>query len=134
LALVNTVIKYLPNASFPFHQKTTMPEDVLHKLMRTIEARKENPPPKSYTSKLFAGGTAAIAAKIMEEAAEVVEAAEEPDDAGRTHLVAEAGDLLYHLLVMLAARDARLEDVEAELASRFGISGIEEKESRGRAT
>jgi phosphoribosyl-ATP pyrophosphohydrolase len=44
--------------------------------------------------------------------------------------VAEAGDVLYHLLVLLAARDVRLADVEAELARRFGVSGLAEKASR----
>jgi len=70
--------------------------------------------------------------KVIEEAAEVVEAAGEAGDEGRQHLVCEAADLLYHLLVMLAHRDVRLEEVEAELARRFGISGLEEKASRGK--
>jgi phosphoribosyl-ATP pyrophosphohydrolase len=60
----------------------------------------------------------------------VVEAAAEPGEAGRQHVVAEAGDLIYHLLVLLAARDIELADVEAELARRFGVSGIVEKSFR----
>lgn len=98
--------------------------------MATIESRKANPSEKSYTSQLLAGGTKRIGAKITEEAAEVVEAAGEPGDAGREHLVREAADLIYHLLVLLAHRVSSLDEVEAELARRFGISGLEEKASR----
>lgn len=103
---------------------------VLHQLMAIIEDRKANPPERSYTTTLFAGGLEKIGAKITEEAAEVVEAAGEPGDEGREHLIREAADVLYHLLVMLAHRDAKLTEVEAELAKRFGISGLDEKASR----
>jgi phosphoribosyl-ATP pyrophosphohydrolase len=103
---------------------------ILARLMAVIEDRKSQPSEKSYTSKLLAGGVAKIGEKIGEEAAEVVEAAGEAGEEGRQHLVREAGDLIYHLLVMLAHRDVRLEEVEAELARRFGISGLEEKASR----
>jgi len=98
--------------------------------MAVIEDRKQNLPSGSYTTQLFASGVDAIAAKITEEAAEVIEAASEVGEEGRTHLVSEAGDLVYHLLVMLAHRDIGFEEVEAELARRFGVSGLEEKESR----
>jgi phosphoribosyl-ATP pyrophosphohydrolase len=84
----------------------------------------------SYTARLLAGGVEKIGAKVVEEAAEVVEAAGEPGDEGRTHTIAEAGDVVYHLLVLLAARDITLADVEAELARRFSMSGLEEKASR----
>jgi phosphoribosyl-ATP pyrophosphohydrolase len=106
------------------------PRGVLSQLMAVIEDRKRNPPPRSYTTSLFQGGVQKIGEKIREEAAEVVEAAGEPDAAGRAHLIQEAGDLLYHLLVLLAHREATLADVEAVLASRFGVSGLDEKESR----
>ena len=108
----------------------TEPQTVLARLMATIESRKQNPSEKSYTSQLLTGGTGRIGSKITEEAAEVVEAAGESGDAGRLHLVREAADLVYHLLVMLAHCDSSLADVEAELARRFGISGLEEKASR----
>jgi phosphoribosyl-ATP pyrophosphohydrolase len=98
--------------------------------MATIEQRKAQPLEKSYTCKLLAGGVEKIGRKITEEAAEVVEASGEAGDEGRQHLVREAADLIYHLLVMLACRETRLEEVEAELARRFGISGLEEKASR----
>ncbi len=77
-------------------------------------------------------GAEAIGQKITEEAREVVAAATEVGEEGRQHLVREAADLMYHLLVMLAHRDTRLEEVEAELARRFGISGLEEKAARGK--
>lgn len=107
------------------------PEHILARLMAIIEDRKANPPAKSYTTTLFAGGVAKIGEKIIEEAAEVVEAADEPGDAGRTHLISEAADLVYHLFVMLGYRDIKLEEVEAELARRFGLSGLDEKAARG---
>src|SRR5262245_42691138 len=96
------------------------PKPVLTQLAEVIAERKANPPPKSYTTSLLAGGVAKIGGKVLEEAEEVVEAAGEPDEAGRQHLVYESADLLYHLLVMLAYRDIPLADVEAELARRFG--------------
>lgn len=99
-------------------------------LEETILARKAAPDEKSYTAKLLAGGVEKIGSKITEEAAEVVEAAGEPGEAGRQHTIREAGDLVYHLLVLMAARDVTLQEVEAELAQRFGVSGLEEKASR----
>lgn len=104
---------------------------VLTQLMSVIQDRKANPPERSYTTSLFRGGVDKIGAKLTEEAAEVVEAAAESGQAGHDHLVYEAGDLLYHLLVMLAHRDVRLEEVETELARRFGVSGLDEKAARG---
>lgn len=86
---------------------------------------------KSYTAKLLAGGVAKIGPKVTEEAAEVVEAAGEPDEAGREHTIREAADVIYHLMVLLAVRGVKLEEVERELARRFGMSGLEEKASRG---
>jgi phosphoribosyl-ATP pyrophosphohydrolase len=98
--------------------------------MAVIEDRKANPPPKSYTTALLAGGVPKIGPKVLEEAAEVVAAAGEPGDAGRDHTLGEAADCLYHLFVLLACRDIPLADLEAELERRFGISGLDEKASR----
>ena len=103
---------------------------IFDRLMAVIEDRKANPPAKSYTTSLFQGGVERIGAKILEEAEEVVEAAGEPGDQGRSHLIYESADLIYHLLVMLGHRGVRLPELEAELARRFGISGIDEKSSR----
>lgn len=103
---------------------------VLQELMETIEGRKKNPSSKSYTTHLLEGGVDTIGAKILEEAGELVEAAREESEAGRKHLVHEAADLTYHILVLLGYCDLSLGDVEAELARRFGTSGLQEKASR----
>jgi phosphoribosyl-ATP pyrophosphohydrolase len=102
----------------------------IEELDQTIAARAASPSDKSYTSQLLAGGVSRIGAKIIEEAAEVVEAAAEPGEAGREHLIREAGDLVYHLMVMLHHRNCSLGDLEAELARRSGVSGLEEKAAR----
>jgi phosphoribosyl-ATP pyrophosphohydrolase len=99
-------------------------------LERTIAARAANPNEKSYTSQLLAGGAEKIGEKIKEEATEVVEAASEPGEAGREHFIREVGDLIYHLMVLMRYRDTSWADVEAELARRFGVSGLEEKAAR----
>ena len=104
---------------------------VLSRLEQTIAARKSSADAESsYTARLLVGGVPKIGAKILEEGAEVVEAAGEPGDEGRRHTICEAADLVYHLLVLLAARDVALADVEQELARRFNMSGLEEKASR----
>lgn len=98
--------------------------------MQTLAQRAADLPPKSYTTALLRGGVPAIGAKITEEAAELIEAAAEPGDAGREHFVREAADVLYHTMVLLAWRGVGIEEVAAELARREGTSGIEEKQSR----
>ncbi|MDG3003849.1 phosphoribosyl-ATP diphosphatase [Paludisphaera mucosa] len=104
---------------------------VMTSLMKVIAERKaqtEGPP--SYVAKLMKGGAAAIGAKIVEEAAEVVEAGDEPGEAGREHLVKEVADLVFHAAVMLGYRDLAWGDVEAELQRRSGTSGLVEKAAR----
>jgi phosphoribosyl-ATP pyrophosphohydrolase len=106
---------------------------ILTSLMAVIAARKAHPPAeRSYVVALLEGGIGKIGAKIMEEAAEVVEASGEPGAAGRDHLVKEVADLVFHTLVLLGHCDVDWVQVEAELARRSGISGLVEKESRGR--
>jgi phosphoribosyl-ATP pyrophosphohydrolase len=102
----------------------------LEKLERTIAARAASPNEKSYTSQLLAGGVEKIGAKVVEEAAEVVEAAGEPGKSGNEHFIREVGDLVYHLLVLMQHKKSTLADLEAELARRFGVSGLQEKEGR----
>ncbi len=105
---------------------------IMTALMDVIIDRKTNPPPEpSYVVSLLRGGVQKIGDKIVEEAAEVVEAGSEQDDAGRAHLIKEAADLVFHTMVLLGYRDVAWNEVEAELARRFGISGIVEKQSRG---
>jgi phosphoribosyl-ATP pyrophosphohydrolase len=104
---------------------------IFTQLMAVIEDRKANPSERSYTTRLFEGGVDKIGAKILEESAEVVMAAHEPGEDGRTHTIREAADVIYHLFVLLGYREIKLTEVEAELARRFGISGLDEKASRG---
>lgn len=104
-----------------------MADDILDRLQATIAARKGGDADASYTASLFAKGRARIAQKLGEEAIETVIAATAGDDAA---IVPEAADLLYHLLVLLADADLRLDDVRAELARRDGVSGHDEKAAR----
>ena len=100
----------------------------LHRLAATIEARKGADPDSSWTAKLLAKGPEKCAEKFGEEAVEAIIEAVKGD---RDRLTSEAADVLYHLLVMLAARDVTLADVEAELARRESRSGLAEKAARG---
>jgi phosphoribosyl-ATP pyrophosphohydrolase len=82
---------------------------------------------ESYTRKLLDRGVAQCAKKLGEEAVETVLAAVSED---RDHMIGEAADLLYHLLVVLKARDISLAEVEALLETRAKKSGLEEKAAR----
>ncbi len=99
----------------------------LDRLWQTIEARKGASPETSWTAKLLHEGTEAAAKKLGEEAVEAVIAAVSGD---KSALRAETADLLYHLLVTLAAAGLDPKEVAEELASRTGQSGLEEKASR----
>ncbi|PVH30590.1 phosphoribosyl-ATP diphosphatase [Pararhodobacter oceanensis] len=99
----------------------------LETLAATIEARKSADPDGSWTAKLLAKGPEKCAEKFGEEAIEAVIEAVKGD---RARLTSEAADVLFHLLVMCAARDVALADIEAELARRAGVSGIAEKAAR----
>ena len=100
---------------------------VLTRLAATIAARKGADPETSWTAKLLASGPDKCAEKFGEEAVEAIIEAVKGDHA---KLTAEAADVIYHLLVMLAARDVSLDDVLAELERREGQSGIAEKAAR----
>lgn len=101
--------------------------DALERLAATIADRRGADPEESWTARLLARGPAKCAEKFGEEAVEAVIAAVAED---REKLTAEAADVLYHLLVMLAARDVTLAEVLAELERREGRSGIAEKGAR----
>jgi len=101
--------------------------DTFSRLFATIEARKSADPDGSWTAKLLSKGPEKCAEKFGEEAIEAIIEAVKGDKAA---LVSEAADVLYHLAVMLSARDVTLQDVMAELERREGTSGIEEKASR----
>ena len=89
--------------------------ETLDELYKTIVSRKENPPPDSYTAKLFAAGDVEIAKKVGEEAIEVIVASYRESD---ERLASESADLVYHLLVLLAARNVEWHAVEQELERR----------------
>jgi phosphoribosyl-ATP pyrophosphohydrolase/phosphoribosyl-AMP cyclohydrolase len=91
------------------------PMTVLDQLYQVILDRKQNPRPGSYTAQLFERGMAEIAKKVGEESVEVIVAALGQSD---ERLVSETADLLYHSLVLLAARNVSLEQVEQELERR----------------
>jgi len=99
----------------------------LSRLAATIDARKAADPDSSWTAKLLAKGPEKCAEKFGEEAVEAIIEAVKGD---RARLTSEAADVLYHLLVMLAARDVTLAEVLAELERREGTSGIAEKAGR----
>ena len=101
----------------------------LERLAATIAARKGADPDTSWTAKLLAKGPDKCAEKFGEEAIEAVIEAVKGD---RARLTSEAADVLYHLLVMCAARDVSLAEIEAELVRREGQSGLAEKAARPR--
>ena len=89
---------------------------VLETLWNTIEDRKQNPRPGSYTASLFDAGMPRIAQKVGEEGVETAVAALSQSD---DRVIAELADLMYHCLVLLSARNLQWADVETELARRF---------------
>lgn len=99
----------------------------LERLAATIAARKGGDASESWTAKLLSAGPEKCAEKFGEEAIEAIIEAVKGDAA---RLTAEAADVIYHLLVMCAARDVTLGDILAELARREGQSGIAEKAGR----
>jgi phosphoribosyl-ATP pyrophosphohydrolase len=102
--------------------------DIFEQLDAVLAGRQNADPAVSYTASLIARGPAAITAKIGEEASEVIAAAAENDD---SHLIFEVADLWFHCMVLLASRGLDTRAVAAELARRFGVSGIAEKAARG---
>lgn len=101
----------------------------LTRLAATIAARSNAAPDSSWTAKLLAKGPEKCAEKFGEEAIEAVIEAVKGD---REKLTSEAADVLYHLLVMCAARGVTLSEIEAELERREGVSGLNEKAARPR--
>lgn len=99
----------------------------LAELFATIEARKAADPATSWTAQLLAKGPEKCAEKFGEEAVEAIIEAVKGD---RAALTAEAADVLYHLMVMLAACNVSLDDVVLELARRQHQSGLREKAGR----
>lgn len=100
---------------------------VLERLFEVIESRRGADPESSYTARLLDKGPAAIAQKVGEEAVETVIAALAEDESA---LASESADLLYHLLVLWAARGIDPAKIWEALAAREGVSGLAEKAAR----
>jgi len=99
----------------------------LEELETIVAARATASPDDSWTARLLAKGPEKAAEKFGEEAIEALIEAVRGD---RARLTSEAADVLFHLLVMLRARDVPLADVMAELDRRQSLSGLQEKASR----
>ena len=105
--------------------------EVLDRLWETVQSRRKADPAVSHSARLMTRGTAKIAQKFGEEAVEcLIEAVARNHDA----LVAESADVLYHLIVLWVDAEVQPSEGWAELRPREGISGIAEKESRGRSS
>ena len=102
-------------------------DNTLLALEKILEERKSSSEDKSYVASLYNQGTHKILEKISEESDEVIKAATEE---GREEVIHEVADLLFHLLVLLRHENIKIDEIELELARRFGISGHEEKASR----
>ncbi|MCG3664877.1 bifunctional phosphoribosyl-AMP cyclohydrolase/phosphoribosyl-ATP diphosphatase HisIE [Aliarcobacter butzleri] len=106
---------------------TTAAYGVIDTLYHTICERKDEDVSKSYTAKLLKGNQNSMLKKIVEEAGEFTFAVK---DDNKEEIIYEAADVTYHVLVALASKNINPDRVKQELARRFGISGIEEKNSR----
>lgn len=106
-----------------------MADFTLSDLETRIAERAGASPEESWTAKLLAAGPERAAKKFGEEAVEAVIAAVKGD---RDELIAESADVLYHLLVVLKARNVALRDVLSQLEARTARSGLAEKAARPR--
>ncbi|TEU22148.1 MAG: phosphoribosyl-ATP diphosphatase [Gammaproteobacteria bacterium] len=102
-------------------------DDILNKLEQILEDRKSAKADESYVSSLYAKGLDEILKKIGEESAEVIMAAK---DGGQDKIIYEVADLWFHTLVLLRFNDIKIDKIQDELSSRFGLSGLEEKANR----
>jgi len=100
---------------------------IFDRLYEIVAKRRNERPEGSYVVSLLDGGWDLMAAKVREEAEEVVEAARNESDEALAH---EVADLLFHVWVLMASRDVRPAAIYAELEQRFGVGGLDEKASR----
>ena len=111
----------------PVEVDTTSAYGVIDTLYHTIQEKKNDDPKKSYTAKLLQGEENSMLKKIVEESGEFTFAIKDNDS---EEIIYEAADITYHVLVALASKNISPHRVKQELARRFGMSGIEEKNSR----
>ncbi|QOY51838.1 bifunctional phosphoribosyl-AMP cyclohydrolase/phosphoribosyl-ATP diphosphatase HisIE [Candidatus Sulfurimonas baltica] len=102
---------------------------VIDTLYHTIQERKNADPESSWTAKLLSKGENTILKKVVEEAGEFSFAYKDNDE---KEMIYEAADLTYHMLVALAAKNISPDRIKQELARRFNMSGIFEKNSRNK--
>ena len=100
---------------------------ILERLDLTIQGKTTESPNKSHTAKLLKKGTEKCAEKFGEEAIELIVASVKKK---KKEIIGEAADALYHMFVLLRSKNISINEVLIELASREGISGIEEKRKR----
>ena len=100
---------------------------ILERLDLTIQGKTTESPNKSHTAKLLKKGTEKCAEKFGEEAIELIVASVKKK---KKEIIGEAADTLYHMFVLLRSKNISIDEVLTELASREGISGIEEKRKR----
>jgi len=115
LAQVNPVGPVCHTGTDTCWDEKNAPTSVFHKLESTIQDRRDNPTDKSYTASLFAKGINKVAQKVGEEAVELVIEAKDND---KDLFLNEAADLMYHFLVLLAAKGYELREVEEVLRGR----------------
>lgn len=108
-------------------EEMTQTYGIIETLYQTISSRRFGDPEESYTAKLLQGKQNSMLKKICEEASEFTFAIK---DGENDEIVYECADLAYHILVALASKNISPDRVKQELAKRFGISGIAEKNSR----
>ena len=101
---------------------------ILERIYQTILDRKAAPQPGSYVSKLLEGGADRILKKVAEEAGEVMLAAKNNN---RAEITYEVADLLFHVLLVLGYHGITINDVWAELAGRYGKSGVRSASPKG---
>jgi len=106
---------------------TTAAYGVIDTLYHTIQERKNADPKTSWTAKLISKGENTILKKVVEEAGEFSFAYKDDDE---HEMIYEAADLTYHMLVALAVKNISPDRIKQELARRFNMSGIAEKDSR----
>jgi len=106
---------------------TTSSYGVIDTLYHTIQERKLADPTTSWTAKLISKGENTILKKVVEEAGEFSFAYKDDDE---KEMIYEAADLTYHMLVALAVKNISPDRIKQELARRFDMSGIAEKDSR----
>ncbi len=106
---------------------TTEAYGVVDTLYHTILEKKNDDPKQSYTAKLLQGNENSMLKKVVEEAGEFTYAVKDNDI---DEIIYEGADLMYHCLVAMASKNVSPDRIKQELTRRFGIGGIEEKNSR----